>query len=71
MERKSTGVSPFTLKPSTFKKKIKKDDFDVDDLINTEEEELESYVVPPPKNKLLASTTAAIRNFGKKPKKKR
>ena len=70
MERKSTGASPFTLKPSTFKNKIKEDGFDIDDLVAEEKDADESSVVQKPKHKLLATAKAAILNFNRKPKKK-
>ena len=48
--------------------KIKKQEFDVDELHDKEVKEMEEYVVPTPENKLAASLSARLRNVGKRPK---
>tara|TARA_R110000868_G_scaffold341692_1_gene602512 strand:+ start:490 stop:699 length:210 start_codon:yes stop_codon:yes gene_type:complete len=68
MERKSKGTMAYRMKPSTFKNKIKKNNFDVDDVIAEEKEANESRTVKEPKNKFLAGVEATVRNFNKKPK---
>ena len=49
MERKSKGINPFTMKPSTFKRTIVEKTVDVDDIIREEQEKLETTTVKKPK----------------------